>query len=171
MCFPLVVSELLYALQWCKEVEYSSSTVASYHRLLTDWGLSEGIHSQVPVKDLLETLYSRWATVHSLTAQCEKYLEATFWSSQNTPKYKEDFERHWINRHKRQQEASSLTVRNMFILAKQFPLNKFVLCSCPAGPWRMEVCGLWLWKTTYTSTTLQPLMVQLWGSCTAPQTG
>lgn len=66
VCFPLAVSELLYALQWCKEIEYSSTIVASYHSLLTDWGLSEGLHSQVPMKDLLETLYSRWATVHSL---------------------------------------------------------------------------------------------------------
>ncbi|GAA6232148.1 E3 ubiquitin-protein ligase listerin [Lates japonicus] len=53
------VSELLYALQWCKEVEYSPTTVSAYHSLLTDWGLSEGLHSQVPMKRLLETLYSR----------------------------------------------------------------------------------------------------------------
>ncbi|XP_070699650.1 E3 ubiquitin-protein ligase listerin isoform X2 [Pempheris klunzingeri] len=53
------VSELLYALQWCKEVEYSPTIVSAYHSLLTDWGLSEGLHSQVPMKDLLETLYSR----------------------------------------------------------------------------------------------------------------
>lgn len=59
VCFPLAVSELLYALQWCKEIEYSSTIVASYHSLLTDWGLSEGLHSHVPMKDLLETLYSR----------------------------------------------------------------------------------------------------------------
>lgn len=165
VCFPLAVSELMYALQWCKEVEYSSATVASYHSLLTDWGLSEGIHSQVPVKDLLETLYSRWATVHSLMAQCENIWRLHFVAikthlNTKTLRY----------RHKRHQKASSLIVRTMFILAKQFPLNKFVLC-CPSGPWRMEVCGLWLWKTTYAPTTLQPFMVQLWGSCTAPQTG
>ncbi|KAM9348056.1 E3 ubiquitin-protein ligase listerin [Symphorus nematophorus] len=53
------VSELLYALQWCKEVEYSPAIVSAYHRLLTDWGLSEGLHNQVPMKDLLGTLYSR----------------------------------------------------------------------------------------------------------------
>lgn len=61
--FSMAVSELLYALQWCKEVEYSPTLVASYHSLLTDWGLSEGLHSQVPMKHLLETLYSRWATL------------------------------------------------------------------------------------------------------------
>uniref|UniRef100_UPI0037E875A9 E3 ubiquitin-protein ligase listerin n=1 Tax=Semicossyphus pulcher TaxID=241346 RepID=UPI0037E875A9 len=53
------VSELLYALQWCKEVEYSPAIVSAYHSLLTEWGLSEGLHSLVPIKDLLETLYLR----------------------------------------------------------------------------------------------------------------
>ncbi|XP_022618453.1 E3 ubiquitin-protein ligase listerin [Seriola dumerili] len=51
-------SELLYALQWCKEVEYSPTVVSAYHSLLTDWGLSEGLHSEVSMKRLLETLYS-----------------------------------------------------------------------------------------------------------------
>lgn len=55
----LAGSELLYALQWCKAIEYSPAIVASYHGLLTDWGLSEGFHSQVPMEDLLDTLYSR----------------------------------------------------------------------------------------------------------------
>lgn len=59
LCFCLAVSELLYALQWCKEVEYSPSIISTYHRLLTDWGLSEGLQSHVPKKKLLETLYSR----------------------------------------------------------------------------------------------------------------
>ncbi|KAI3373165.1 hypothetical protein L3Q82_006491 [Scortum barcoo] len=53
------VSELLYALQWCKEVDYSPTLVSTYHSLLTEWGLSAGLHSQVPMKGLLETLYSR----------------------------------------------------------------------------------------------------------------
>uniref|UniRef100_A0AAQ4R4P0 E3 ubiquitin-protein ligase listerin n=1 Tax=Gasterosteus aculeatus aculeatus TaxID=481459 RepID=A0AAQ4R4P0_GASAC len=48
------VSELLYALQWCKEV----GDIAAFHSLLTDSGLL-GLQSQVPMKDLLETLYSR----------------------------------------------------------------------------------------------------------------
>lgn len=48
------VSELLYALQWCKEVEY----IPAYQSLLTDWGLL-GLQNQVPMKDLLGTLYSR----------------------------------------------------------------------------------------------------------------
>ncbi|XP_075958001.1 E3 ubiquitin-protein ligase listerin [Anarhichas minor] len=49
------VSELLYALQWCKEVE----DIPAYHSLLTDSGLLGGLQSQVPMKDLLGTLYSR----------------------------------------------------------------------------------------------------------------
>lgn len=53
------VSELLYALQWCKEVEYSPTVVSAYHRLLTDWGLLEGLDSLVLTSSLLETLYSR----------------------------------------------------------------------------------------------------------------
>ncbi|XP_068600675.1 E3 ubiquitin-protein ligase listerin [Brachionichthys hirsutus] len=56
------VSELLFALQWCKEVEYSPSVVAAYHGLLTDWGLSEGLRGLVPMNDLLEALYSRSMT-------------------------------------------------------------------------------------------------------------
>ncbi|XP_058483459.1 E3 ubiquitin-protein ligase listerin [Solea solea] len=53
------VSELLYARQWCKETAYSPSLLSGYHKLLSDCGLSEGLHSQVPVTSLLETLYSR----------------------------------------------------------------------------------------------------------------
>lgn len=49
------VSELLYGLQWCKEVEYNPT----YSSLLTDSGLLEGLQKQVPMKDLLGTLYSR----------------------------------------------------------------------------------------------------------------
>ena len=59
-CFCLTVSELLHALQWCKEVEYSPTIVSAYHKLLTDWGLSDGLSSQVPTTRLLETFYSRW---------------------------------------------------------------------------------------------------------------
>uniref|UniRef100_A0A8C9ZA59 E3 ubiquitin-protein ligase listerin n=1 Tax=Sander lucioperca TaxID=283035 RepID=A0A8C9ZA59_SANLU len=54
VCFSLAVSELLYALQWCREVEY----IPAYLSLLTDSGLLEGLQSQVQMKDLLGTLYS-----------------------------------------------------------------------------------------------------------------
>ncbi|XP_061607193.1 E3 ubiquitin-protein ligase listerin [Phyllopteryx taeniolatus] len=53
------VAELLYALQWCNEVEYAPTIVSTYHSLLTDWGLSGGLHDLVTTTDLLETLYSR----------------------------------------------------------------------------------------------------------------
>ncbi|KAM4544479.1 E3 ubiquitin-protein ligase listerin [Odontesthes bonariensis] len=53
------VSELLYALQWCKELKYSPTLVSAYHKLLTEWGLSDGLHGQIPMKTLLDTLYSR----------------------------------------------------------------------------------------------------------------
>uniref|UniRef100_A0A7N8YLK9 E3 ubiquitin-protein ligase listerin n=1 Tax=Mastacembelus armatus TaxID=205130 RepID=A0A7N8YLK9_9TELE len=69
--FCLSVSELLYALQWCKEVEYSPTIVSAYHSLLTEWGLSEGLHCQVPNKVLLETLYSRMRVrIHEYTLKC-----------------------------------------------------------------------------------------------------
>ncbi|XP_017273716.1 E3 ubiquitin-protein ligase listerin [Kryptolebias marmoratus] len=53
------VSELLYALQWCKELKYSPTVVSAYHNLLAEWGLSDGHHNQVPMKPLLQILYSR----------------------------------------------------------------------------------------------------------------
>ncbi|XP_034034250.1 E3 ubiquitin-protein ligase listerin [Thalassophryne amazonica] len=57
-CSPYVpdlkytVAELLYALQWCKEMEYSSAVGS-------DWALLDGLCMYVPKKDLLETLYTR----------------------------------------------------------------------------------------------------------------
>ncbi|KAM4620161.1 E3 ubiquitin-protein ligase listerin [Polymixia lowei] len=53
------VAELLYAVQWCDEMEHGPAVVSAYRTLLADWGLSKGLHNQVPIKDLLETLYSR----------------------------------------------------------------------------------------------------------------
>ncbi|XP_051902759.1 E3 ubiquitin-protein ligase listerin isoform X2 [Hippocampus zosterae] len=53
------VAELLYALQWCKEVEHAPTLVSTYHGLLTEWELSEGLHDLVATTDLLEMLYSR----------------------------------------------------------------------------------------------------------------
>ena len=52
------VSELLYAVQWCVEMDLSLPTVSQHHSLLTDWG-SSGCRTLVPVTDLLQTLYSR----------------------------------------------------------------------------------------------------------------
>lgn len=55
----LAVSELLYTLQWCKEVGYSPALVASYHSLLMDWRLPGGLQNLLPLEDVLETLYFR----------------------------------------------------------------------------------------------------------------
>ncbi|XP_029704196.1 E3 ubiquitin-protein ligase listerin isoform X2 [Takifugu rubripes] len=55
----ITVSELLYTLQWCKEVGYSPALVASYHSLLMDWRLPGGLHNLLPLEDVLETLYLR----------------------------------------------------------------------------------------------------------------
>lgn len=52
-------AELLYAIQWCKEVEYNPTMVAAYHRLWVDNGLSDGLNKMIPHKDMLDTLYSR----------------------------------------------------------------------------------------------------------------
>lgn len=59
MCFGLAVSELLYTLQWCKEVGYNPALVASYYSLLADWGLPGYLYNLLPLEDVLETLYSR----------------------------------------------------------------------------------------------------------------
>lgn len=72
------VAELLYALQWCKEVELSPSIVSSYHSLLTEWGLSEGLCSLLPTTHLLETLYSRSVELGDLwSLTLENYIQTT----------------------------------------------------------------------------------------------
>ncbi|KAM9333735.1 E3 ubiquitin-protein ligase listerin [Pholidichthys leucotaenia] len=56
------VSEMLYALQWCKALNSSLPIVSAYHNLLNDWELPQQITSQVPVNALLEALYLRSVT-------------------------------------------------------------------------------------------------------------
>ncbi|XP_041864209.1 E3 ubiquitin-protein ligase listerin [Melanotaenia boesemani] len=71
------VSELLYALQWCKELKYSPTMVSTYHSLLTEWELSDGLQTQVPMKALLETLFSRSVTDGGLwSLTLENYIQA-----------------------------------------------------------------------------------------------
>ncbi|KAM4546387.1 E3 ubiquitin-protein ligase listerin [Fundulus diaphanus] len=70
------VSELLYALQWCKEVDYRPAVASAYRNLLAEWGLSGGLHSNVPMKPLLETLYSRSVTDGGLwSLTLENYIQ------------------------------------------------------------------------------------------------
>uniref|UniRef100_A0A3Q2QVQ9 E3 ubiquitin-protein ligase listerin n=1 Tax=Fundulus heteroclitus TaxID=8078 RepID=A0A3Q2QVQ9_FUNHE len=70
------VSELLYALQWCKEVDYRPAVASAYRNLLAEWGLAGGLHSNVPMKSLLETLYSRSVTDGGLwSLTLENYIQ------------------------------------------------------------------------------------------------
>ncbi|CAL8364746.1 unnamed protein product [Lota lota] len=70
------VSELLYAVQWCVEMDLSLATVSQQHSLLTDWGLSGCPPGLVPVRDLLETLYTRSVAEGGLWSLClERYLQ------------------------------------------------------------------------------------------------
>ncbi|PWA23009.1 hypothetical protein CCH79_00001849 [Gambusia affinis] len=69
------VSEVLYALQWCKELDFRPPVASAYRNLLAEWGLSAGLHSKVPMKSLLETLYSRSVTDGGLwTLTLENYI-------------------------------------------------------------------------------------------------
>ncbi|XP_061596611.1 E3 ubiquitin-protein ligase listerin [Cololabis saira] len=71
------VSELRYALQWCKELQFSPAVVSAYHGLLTDWGLTDGLTDQVPQNTLLETLYSRSVMDGGLwSLTLENYIQA-----------------------------------------------------------------------------------------------
>ena len=60
VCDCVLVAELLYAVQWCKEMEFSPAVVADYHNLLADWELPTALLPQVTTKELLETLYTRY---------------------------------------------------------------------------------------------------------------
>uniref|UniRef100_A0A3Q2DVL2 E3 ubiquitin-protein ligase listerin n=1 Tax=Cyprinodon variegatus TaxID=28743 RepID=A0A3Q2DVL2_CYPVA len=69
------VSELLYALQWCKELDYRPAVASGYHNLLAEWGLLDGLHGKVPVNSLLETLYLRSVTEGGLwSLTLENYI-------------------------------------------------------------------------------------------------
>ncbi|KAK0132768.1 E3 ubiquitin-protein ligase listerin [Merluccius polli] len=70
------VSELLYAVQWCVEMDVGLATVSQYNSLLTDWGLSGSLPGLVPVQDLLETLYTRSVAEGGLWSLClERFLQ------------------------------------------------------------------------------------------------
>ena len=65
VCVCVPVPELLYAVQWCKEMEYSPGLVSDYHTLLTDWSLPQATACLTPASELLDTLYSRYTHTHS----------------------------------------------------------------------------------------------------------
>uniref|UniRef100_A0A8K9XDK5 E3 ubiquitin-protein ligase listerin n=1 Tax=Oncorhynchus mykiss TaxID=8022 RepID=A0A8K9XDK5_ONCMY len=57
--FKHTVCELLYAVQWCREMDYSPALVTEYYAMLKDWDLTDRIDNQGPATDILDTLYSR----------------------------------------------------------------------------------------------------------------
>ncbi|XP_066507230.1 E3 ubiquitin-protein ligase listerin [Hoplias malabaricus] len=55
-----MVAEILYALQWCEEMEHCPAMVSEYHEMLQDWNVAEKSHSNSSAKaGILETLFTR----------------------------------------------------------------------------------------------------------------
>ncbi|KAK3550418.1 hypothetical protein QTP86_025164 [Hemibagrus guttatus] len=50
-------TEILYALQWCEEMEHCPPLVAEYHKMLQDWDIVQKVHSNSSA--VLETLFTR----------------------------------------------------------------------------------------------------------------
>nr|XP_006628262.1 PREDICTED: E3 ubiquitin-protein ligase listerin isoform X1 [Lepisosteus oculatus] len=72
------VSEILYALQWCEEMEYSPTVVSEYHGILQEMNITQDRISRESGAwcDVLETLYSRSLEEGSLWAlTLAKYIE------------------------------------------------------------------------------------------------
>ncbi|KAL6472979.1 hypothetical protein MHYP_G00191670 [Metynnis hypsauchen] len=54
------VAEILYALQWCEEMEHCPAMLAEYYKMLQDWNIAEKTHSNSSAKaGILETLFTR----------------------------------------------------------------------------------------------------------------
>ncbi|XP_012683168.2 E3 ubiquitin-protein ligase listerin [Clupea harengus] len=60
------VAEILYAFQWCSEMEYSPAIVADFHKMLQEWNLITRVHNIS--SHLLQTLFTRSLTEGSLWA-------------------------------------------------------------------------------------------------------
>uniref|UniRef100_A0AAY4AGR4 E3 ubiquitin-protein ligase listerin n=1 Tax=Denticeps clupeoides TaxID=299321 RepID=A0AAY4AGR4_9TELE len=53
-------AEILYALQWCAEMECAPPMVAEYHKMLQDWDLATKIHTQWPDgSSIIQTVFTR----------------------------------------------------------------------------------------------------------------
>ncbi|KAK2823506.1 hypothetical protein Q7C36_020106 [Tachysurus vachellii] len=50
-------AEILYALQWCEEMEHCSPLVSEYHKILQDWDIVQKVHSNSCA--VLENLFAR----------------------------------------------------------------------------------------------------------------
>ncbi|MBN3302917.1 LTN1 ligase, partial [Amia calva] len=73
------ISEILYALQWCEEMEYLPAVVSEYHGMLQDMNVTqERIRTESTMWcDVLETLFSRSLQEGSLWAlTLTKYIES-----------------------------------------------------------------------------------------------
>uniref|UniRef100_W5KT23 E3 ubiquitin-protein ligase listerin n=1 Tax=Astyanax mexicanus TaxID=7994 RepID=W5KT23_ASTMX len=54
------VAEILYALQWCEEMEHCPAVVSEYRKMLQDWNIAEKTHGNSSAKaGVLETLFTR----------------------------------------------------------------------------------------------------------------
>lgn len=55
-----LVTEILYTLQWCEEMEPHPALVSEYHKLLQDWGIVQKVHTDSSDKvAVLKTLFTR----------------------------------------------------------------------------------------------------------------
>ncbi|XP_051973695.1 E3 ubiquitin-protein ligase listerin [Xyrauchen texanus] len=74
-----IVSEILYALQWCDEMELSPLIVSEYHKLLQSWSLEERIHNNVMIRtDVTDTLFTRSREEGSLwSLSLAKYIQTS----------------------------------------------------------------------------------------------
>ncbi|KAM9456136.1 E3 ubiquitin-protein ligase listerin [Clarias gariepinus] len=54
------VAEVLYALQWCEEMEHRPGSVSEYHKMLQEWDIFQKVHTNSSNKvAILETLFTR----------------------------------------------------------------------------------------------------------------
>uniref|UniRef100_A0AAR2ISN4 E3 ubiquitin-protein ligase listerin n=1 Tax=Pygocentrus nattereri TaxID=42514 RepID=A0AAR2ISN4_PYGNA len=57
--FTKIFAEILYALQWCEEMEHCPAMLAEYYKMLQDWNIAEKTHSNSSAKaGILETLFT-----------------------------------------------------------------------------------------------------------------
>lgn len=55
-----LVAEILYALQWCEEMEHCPALVSEYYKMLQDWDIVQKVHTNSSDKGaVLETLFTR----------------------------------------------------------------------------------------------------------------
>uniref|UniRef100_A0A4W5QLU9 E3 ubiquitin-protein ligase listerin n=1 Tax=Hucho hucho TaxID=62062 RepID=A0A4W5QLU9_9TELE len=71
--FKHTVCELLYAVQWCREMDQSPALVTEYYTMLKAWGLTDRIDNQGPATDILDTLYTRYGNEY--TSRISKWEE------------------------------------------------------------------------------------------------